>query len=159
MALSPIPGPPVGVRDGAQSRRGRLTGSTCLSRATASSRSTPTVSSELLNLIGHGLIHVKPDIRELAGTQVRFEDGSEERIDVLIMATGYDIKVPFLDSHVFDTTQNEVPLYKLVVHPRYAGLGISFGPGAALGPDNAPGRGTIPVGRGPAGRQVPPPWR
>jgi cation diffusion facilitator CzcD-associated flavoprotein CzcO len=82
----------------------------------------PTVSSELLNLIGHGLIKVKSNIRELAGTHVRFEDDSEEAVDVIVLATGYDIKMPFLDTQVFDTTGNEVALYKLVVHPDYRGL-------------------------------------
>jgi dimethylaniline monooxygenase (N-oxide forming) len=82
----------------------------------------PTVSCELLNLIGHGRIQVKPNVSELAGTHVRFEDGSEEPIDVLVLATGYDIKMPFLGPHIFNTTENEVPLYKLVVHPEHAGL-------------------------------------
>jgi dimethylaniline monooxygenase (N-oxide forming) len=82
----------------------------------------PTVSSDLLNLIGHGMIQIKPNVTDMAGTQVRFEDGSAETIDVILYATGYDIKMPFLDEHVFHITENEVNLYKLVVHPHYPGL-------------------------------------
>lgn len=82
----------------------------------------PTISCDLLNLIGHGKVHIKPNVRELAGSQVRFEDGSEEAIDVILYATGYDIKTPFLDREVFDTTDNDVYLYKMVVHPEQPGL-------------------------------------
>ncbi len=82
----------------------------------------PTISCDLLNLIGHGRIHIKPNVRDLAGSVVRFEDGSEEPVDVILYATGYDIKTPFLDPEVFDTTDNEVYLYKMVVPPEQPGL-------------------------------------
>ncbi|MFO0808920.1 MAG: NAD(P)-binding domain-containing protein [Gemmataceae bacterium] len=82
----------------------------------------PTISSDLLNLIGHGQIQVKPNVKALAGSQVCFEDDSVEPVDVIVYATGYDIKMPFLDPQVFDTAENEVRLYKLVAHPQYRGL-------------------------------------
>jgi cation diffusion facilitator CzcD-associated flavoprotein CzcO len=82
----------------------------------------PTVSSDLFNVIGHGRLHVKPGIRELAGAHVRFDDGSEEAIDVIVFATGYRIRMPFLDPQVFDAAENEVRLYKMVVEPRHPGL-------------------------------------
>jgi dimethylaniline monooxygenase (N-oxide forming) len=82
----------------------------------------PTISADLLNLIGHGCIHVKPNLHQLDGHEVVFEDGSREVIDVIVYATGYDIKMPFLSTDVFDTSDNEVNLYKLVVHPEVCGL-------------------------------------
>jgi Flavin-binding monooxygenase-like len=82
----------------------------------------PTISSDLLNLIGHGRIRVKPDIAALEGDHVQFADGSREPIDVLICATGYHIRFPFLDPDVIDPHDNEVGLYKMVVHPDYPGL-------------------------------------
>ncbi len=82
----------------------------------------PTVSSDLLNLLGHGKVKIKPKIRELAGNRVRFEDSTEERIDVIIQATGYEIKFPFLDSSLINPTGNDVKLYKRVVHPNLPGL-------------------------------------
>lgn len=82
----------------------------------------PTISSDLLNLIGHGKIHVKPAIARLAGDKVEFTDGSSERIDVVIFATGYQISFPFLDSNIINTRDNEVNLYRLVVHPDHPGL-------------------------------------
>ena len=44
----------------------------------------PTISADLLNCLGHGDLKVKPTIRELAGETIRFVDGSEEPIDVIV---------------------------------------------------------------------------
>ena len=58
----------------------------------------PTVSSELLPRLGHGDISVKPNIdRFTGGRTVRFADGSEEEIDLVVYCTGYKITFPFLD--------------------------------------------------------------
>ena len=62
----------------------------------------PTVSSELLPRLGHGDITVKPNIDRFAGGRtVRFADGSEEEIDLVVYCTGYKIAFPFLDPEVF----------------------------------------------------------
>ncbi|MCA9123137.1 MAG: NAD(P)-binding domain-containing protein [Planctomycetaceae bacterium] len=82
----------------------------------------PTISSDLLNLIGHGKIQIKSAIRELQGDAVSFDDDSVEPIDAIIYATGYNIKFPFLDDTVLNPKGNRVPLYKYVVHPDYANL-------------------------------------
>jgi cation diffusion facilitator CzcD-associated flavoprotein CzcO len=82
----------------------------------------PTISSDLLNLIGHGRIKVKPDVAVLDGGHVQFADASREPIDVLICATGYHIRFPFLGPEVLDAADNEVGLYKMVAHPDYPGL-------------------------------------
>lgn len=82
----------------------------------------PTVSADLLNLAGHGRIAVKPDVERLAGDRVRFTDGSEELVDVIIYATGYHVRFPFLAPELVDTSENEVALYRHVIHPRLPGL-------------------------------------
>ena len=82
----------------------------------------PTVASDLLNLIGHGKIAVKPNVHNLDDGRVSFADGSTEDVDVIIYATGYDIRFPFLNDDVLNTENNEVPLYKRVVHPSHPGL-------------------------------------
>ena len=82
----------------------------------------PTVSSELLPRIGHGRVTVKPDIERLMGDRVRFVDGSEERIDVIVYGTGYNITFPFLAPDVLATTGNRVHLCRNVVHPDRPGL-------------------------------------
>lgn len=82
----------------------------------------PTISADLLNVLGHGDVTVKPNIRELCGTKVRFEDDSEEELDAIIYATGYNITFPFLDTSLINAEENQVNLYRNVVHPDRAGL-------------------------------------
>jgi dimethylaniline monooxygenase (N-oxide forming) len=83
----------------------------------------PTVSSELLSRIGHGDIAVKPNIDRFAGgSAVRFADGSEEEIDLVVYCTGYEISFPFLDEKVFAARDNRMPLYKRAVSVENPGL-------------------------------------
>jgi dimethylaniline monooxygenase (N-oxide forming) len=83
----------------------------------------PTVSSELLPRLGHGDIAVKPNIDRFAGgNTVRFADGSEEEIDLVVYCTGYEIAFPFLDEEVFAAPGNRMLLYRRVVAPERPGL-------------------------------------
>ena len=83
----------------------------------------PTVSSELLPRIGHGDITVKPNIDRFAGGRtVRFSDGSEEEIDLVVYCTGYRIAFPFLAPEVFESKENRMPLYKRVAEVDQPGL-------------------------------------
>jgi dimethylaniline monooxygenase (N-oxide forming) len=83
----------------------------------------PTVSSELLPRIGHGDIAVKPNIDRFASSHtVRFLDGSEEEIDLVIYCTGYEISFPFLDETVFAARDNRMPLYQRLVSVENPGL-------------------------------------
>ena len=83
----------------------------------------PTVSSELLPRIGHGDIAVKPNIDRFAGGRtVRFADGSEEQVDLVVYCTGYRIEFPFLDQRVFAAVDNRMPLYRRVASVESPGL-------------------------------------
>jgi len=82
----------------------------------------PTVSSEILNRIGHGDVTVKPNIERLEGDSVRFADGSVEKVDRIIWCTGYKIAFPFLDDELVPTRDNQVALYRRVVPPDLPGL-------------------------------------
>ncbi len=83
----------------------------------------PTVSSELLPRLGHGDITAKPNIDRFAGGRtVRFADGSEEEIDLVVYCTGYKIEFPFLDEQVFAARDNRMPLYKRAVSAENLGL-------------------------------------
>jgi dimethylaniline monooxygenase (N-oxide forming) len=83
----------------------------------------PTVSSELLPRLGHGDITVKPNIDRFAdGRTVRFADGSEEEIDLVVYCTGYKITFPFFDPKVFSAPENQLPLYRRVVSVERPGL-------------------------------------
>ncbi|MEZ5076048.1 MAG: NAD(P)-binding domain-containing protein [Solirubrobacterales bacterium] len=83
----------------------------------------PTVSSELLPRIGHGDIEVKPNLdRFTGGRGVRFADGTEEQVDLVVYCTGYKISFPFLDPEVFSAPDNRMPLYRRVVAVDRPGL-------------------------------------
>jgi dimethylaniline monooxygenase (N-oxide forming) len=83
----------------------------------------PTVSSELLPRLGHGDITVKPNIdRYPGGRAVRFLDGSEEEIDLVVYCTGYKITFPFFEESVLAAPDNRLPLYNRVVSVDRPGL-------------------------------------
>jgi hypothetical protein len=82
----------------------------------------PTISDELLHLVGHGRIVMKPNIAQLEGDHVRFVDQTREPFDVVIYCTGYHVAFPFFDRDVIDPIGNEVRLYRRVVHPEIDGL-------------------------------------
>jgi cation diffusion facilitator CzcD-associated flavoprotein CzcO len=83
----------------------------------------PTVSAELLSRLGHGDIEVKPNIDRFAGGRtVRFADGSEEEIDLVVYCTGYKITFPFFDEGLIPSRDNRLPLYRRVVSVEHPGL-------------------------------------
>jgi dimethylaniline monooxygenase (N-oxide forming) len=88
----------------------------------------PTISGELLSRLGHGDITVKPNIdRFSGGRRVRFADGSEEEIDLVVYCTGYKISFPFFDPGLLAAPDNNFPLYRRVVsveHPTLFFIGL-----------------------------------
>lgn len=82
----------------------------------------PTVSSDLLMRITHGRITVKPNIRQLDGDGVIFEDGSREQIDKIIYCTGYKVTFPFFQPEIIEAKNNDLPLFRRVFTPRYRDL-------------------------------------
>jgi cation diffusion facilitator CzcD-associated flavoprotein CzcO len=78
------------------------------------------INSTLLYHLGHGDITPKPDVAELCGDRVRFRDGSEEPIDVIVYATGFNLtEFPFLDRKHFNWDKDNPGLYLNVFHPTY----------------------------------------
>lgn len=86
-------------------------------------RSQPTVSHTLLHHIQRGKIKLKPEIANIGpGKRVVFTDGTEAAYDVICLATGYTIGVPFVKKCVRDdivVDSNEINLYKNVFSPKY----------------------------------------
>jgi hypothetical protein len=77
----------------------------------------PTVSSELLGRLGAGDAVGKGDVAELLSDRVRFADGSVERVDAIIYATGYKVSFPFFDPDFLSAPENVLPLYKRMLKP------------------------------------------
>lgn len=82
----------------------------------------PTVSSELLLRLGSGDAQAKPNVAELLGDRVRFEDGSVEAVDAIVYATGYRISFPFFDEDFVSAPDNHIELFRRVFHPDHSDL-------------------------------------
>lgn len=90
----------------------------------------PTVNDALPNLILSGKVQVKKNIVEFTEDGVLFEgDDKATVLDDVILATGYQIKFPFLPKDVVSVVDNQVQLYKYVFpphlrHPTLALIGL-----------------------------------
>ncbi len=56
----------------------------------------PIVNSQILHHLSHGNLVVKPDVEALEGGRVRFVDGTDEAVDLIVYATGYKPLIPCL---------------------------------------------------------------
>jgi dimethylaniline monooxygenase (N-oxide forming) len=78
----------------------------------------PTISADFLNRVAHGEIGYKPNIAELQGDRVRFEDGTTEIVDSIVWCTGYKVTFPFFDPALISAPGNDLPLFRRVFHPQ-----------------------------------------
>ena len=77
----------------------------------------PVMNTQILHALRHGDIEVRPDVREFRGADVVFTDGKTERIDLVVLATGYRRGVPFVPSDLL-VDDDVSPLYLNVFHRR-----------------------------------------
>ncbi|XP_023229137.1 dimethylaniline monooxygenase [N-oxide-forming] 5-like [Centruroides sculpturatus] len=95
----------------------------------------PMVNDSLPNKIISGTVEIKGNIQRFEENGVVFEGESEvTEVDNVIFATGYDIKFPFLDKEIIDTTDNHLELYKFMYppklkHPTLVAIGLIQSPG------------------------------
>ena len=82
----------------------------------------PTVSDEIHDRLEAGAVTPKPNIRELRGDRVLFEDGSEVEADVIVYCTGYKVSFPFFDEGFISAPDNDLPLYRRTFHPEIEGV-------------------------------------
>jgi hypothetical protein len=95
----------------------------------------PTISDTILHRLTHGEVRPRPGIERLDGDEVVFEDGSRDRVDVIVWATGYRVTIPFLDEQWLGDDPEQLPLYQRVFHlddPSLAFVGLMQSTGAAL---------------------------
>lgn len=87
----------------------------------------PTLNDSLPNCILSGRVIVKGDIERFEENGVVFAgENTVTKIDTVILATGYEIKFPFLDSRVISTKNNRVHLYKYAVPPNLKKSTLAF---------------------------------
>jgi len=77
----------------------------------------PTVNSEIPALVAEGRLTVKPDVEAFSGSSVRFTDGSEEEVDLVVYATGYSLNFPFLDQKQIIDGKGHSKLALNIFHP------------------------------------------
>ena len=82
----------------------------------------PSVSGEFLTRVGCGDILPKGGIERLDGDSVVFTDGSREKVDAIVWATGYNVTFPFLKQKELMPQDNTFPLYKRMVKPGFENL-------------------------------------
>ncbi|XP_026559216.1 dimethylaniline monooxygenase [N-oxide-forming] 2-like [Pseudonaja textilis] len=78
----------------------------------------PIMGDDLPNAIITGRVLMKPNVKKFTEKGVIFEDGStEENIDVVIFATGYNFSFPYTQDSILGTQTNKLSLYKYVFPP------------------------------------------
>ncbi|WP_421863127.1 flavin-containing monooxygenase [Parvibaculum sp.] len=87
----------------------------------------PILNTQLLHYLGHGDIKAKPDVECFEGKIVHFKDGTSEEIDLVLCATGYTWKVPYVDPSLFIWKSGKPDLYMNLFsreHPSLYALGF-----------------------------------
>jgi len=78
----------------------------------------PIINSQLFYYLGHGKLRPKPDIARLCGDEVEFTDGSREAVDLIVYATGYDVRFPFIDARHLNWRDGLPRLHLHAFHPQ-----------------------------------------
>lgn len=81
----------------------------------------PILNTEILQRMQHGDVIAKPDIARLEGKEVVFADGTRERVDVIILATGYRHVIPYAQEY-FGSEQHPDDLYLSIFSRKYPNL-------------------------------------
>lgn len=82
----------------------------------------PIMNTQVLHHLSHGTLVAKPDLVALREDRAVFRDGSEEAVDVVVLATGYVHALPFLDPALFTWTGGRPLLYLNAIHRERRGL-------------------------------------
>jgi cation diffusion facilitator CzcD-associated flavoprotein CzcO len=84
----------------------------------------PILNSQILHHLAHGDIRAKPDIKAFTPTGAVFKDGTEEAFDLVLFATGYEYRIPYLDEALFTWNAGHPELYLNLFHRTLAGLSV-----------------------------------
>ncbi|MGY4308281.1 amino acid transporter [Bradyrhizobium sp. USDA 4369] len=82
----------------------------------------PIMNTQILHYLAHGDLIAKPDIKELRSHSIVFKDETEVAVDLVMLATGYEYKMPFFDPDMFEWKSGRPQLYLNVIHRKYRGL-------------------------------------
>jgi amino acid transporter len=71
----------------------------------------PIMNNQVLHHLSHGDLVAKPDVERLTSDGVVFKDGSFEKVDIVLLATGYEYKVPFIADDLLVLKSGHPQLY------------------------------------------------
>ncbi len=94
----------------------------------------PIMNDQLIHNLRHGDVRAKHDITRLDGDYVEFKDGSREKIDLIVCATGYKWSIPYMDKSYFSWKGGRPDLYLSLFnreHPNLFALGYMETDGGA----------------------------
>jgi len=95
----------------------------------------PTISDTIMHRLTHGEVEARPGIERMEGDSIRFTDGRDDKVDVIVWATGYEVTIPFLSERWLGDDPQRLRLYRRVFHldePTLAFVGLMQSTGAAL---------------------------
>jgi len=82
----------------------------------------PIMNTQVLHHMGHGDLIAKPDIEEITADGVTFKDGSHEKIDLIVLATGYSYSVPYLEQGEDEWRDGRPQLYLRILSRKHPSL-------------------------------------
>lgn len=87
-------------------------------------QSHPLLNNQILHHLSHGDCRAKPDVERFDGDQVVFVDGTRQKIDLVIAATGFQHTCPYLDDGVLQTKGGRPDLYLGMFARNHANLAL-----------------------------------
>lgn len=82
----------------------------------------PILNTQLIHHLQHGDIAVRPDVQRFEGRDVVFADGSREQVDLVLYATGYEMRIPYVADEYFDWSGGRPQLYLTAFNRKHRNL-------------------------------------
>jgi cation diffusion facilitator CzcD-associated flavoprotein CzcO len=76
-----------------------------------------TICDPILDALESGAVVARPGIERFEGKEVVWTDGTRERADVVLCATGYHLRYPYLPTELVDTRDDDLTLFLGCLHP------------------------------------------
>jgi hypothetical protein len=84
----------------------------------------PIVNTQVLHHLAHGDLVARPDVLRFTPSGAVFVDGTEEAVDLVLFATGYEHRIPYLDPALLQWRGARPQLYLNVLHRTLRGLSV-----------------------------------
>jgi hypothetical protein len=82
----------------------------------------PLMNDQLVHHLRHGDVALCPDVEAFDGSDVVFRDGSRQEFDLVLCATGYTRRIPYLDPSFLDGGTWAAGQFLTCISRRYSGL-------------------------------------